>query len=179
MCRAIVEAFALDIAKRTLNEPHAPDGERLIGHDIEPGRVFHDDRVKVEAFDVPHGEWATVHGPHPTLGYRVTAEDRTIIISGDTSWHSEMPALYADVDVLVHEVFASSGLSSRPAEWQEYHHASHTSATELGAVSSQAQPGLVALTHQLLWDASAEDVLDEIGTVYDGPFEYGTDLLVV
>ena len=95
MCEAIVEAYSLDVAKRTLN------------------------------------------GPHPTLGYRVTTGDRIVVISGDTAWHDGMADAYAGADVLVHEVFSSRGLASRTAEWQAYHRAAHTSATDLGQVASR------------------------------------------
>ena len=163
----------------TLNEPHAEGGDQLIGQDIAPGVVFRDDRVTVEAFDVPHGEWAPVHGPHPTVGYRVTTPDRTVVISGDTAFHDGMVDVYQDCDVLVHEVFSSRGLDQRPPEWQAYHRAAHTSATDLGRVVKRVTPGVVVLTHQLLWSATPDDIVDEIGDVYDGAVHYGTDLFVV
>ena len=179
MCRAIRSAYALDIAKRTMNEPNAEGGDRIAGHDVSPGLVYRDERVTVEAFDVPHGLWAPVHGPHPTLGYRVTTPDRIVVISGDTTYHDGMVDLYSGADVLVHEVFSSRGLDGRPDDWQAYHRAAHTSATDLGRVADAAEPGLVVLTHQLLWDADASDVIEEIRQMYDGAVEYGTDLLVV
>ena len=179
MCRALVEAYALDIAKRTFNEPHAPGGHLMVGHDIVPGNVFQDDLVSVEAFDVPHGEWTAAHGPHPTLGFRITSDDRCVVISGDTTWHRAMPRLYADADILVHEVFSSRGLETHTKEWQSYHQNSHTAAAELGRVAADVRPGVLALTHQLLWSASPADMLDELKSEYDGAVVYGTDLTVL
>ena len=179
MCEAIMEAYSLDVAKRTLNEPHAPEGHRMIDHDVAPGLAYEDERVRVRAFDVPHGEWAPVHGPHPTLGYRVTTGDRIVVISGDTAWHEGMADAYAGADVLVHEVLSSRGLASRTAEWQAYHRTAHTSATDLGQVASVITPRTVVLTHQLLWGAEPDDIVEEITDVYAGNVIYGTDLLVV
>lgn len=179
MCRAIRSAYALDIAKRTLNEPHASGGERLFGLDVGPGPVYRDDRISVEAFDVSHGEWAPVHGDHPALGFRVSTADRTIIISGDTTWFPEMPQHYDGADTIVHEVYASRGLERRPDDWQAYHRAAHTSAADLGRVASAVQPELVVMTHQLLWDATPEDLMDEIAGTYEGRVHNGRDLDVV
>ncbi len=179
MCTHIVAAYTLDVAKRTLNEPHTEHGHKLEGHDIVPGLVYEDDRVKIEAFDVPHGVWATVHGPHPTLGYRITTADRSIVISGDTTYHEEMTNRYRAADVVVHEVYSSRGLAARPPPWQEYHRHAHTAAADLGRVASAAEPEMVVLTHQLLWDAQPQDIMDEITQTYDGPVTYGTDLLVI
>ena len=90
-----------------------------------------------------------------------------------------MPLLYADADILVHEVSSSRGLRIHTEEWQAYHQNSHTSTAELGRVASDVQPGVLALTHQLLWNASSADVLDELKGEYDGEVIYGTDLIVL
>jgi ribonuclease BN (tRNA processing enzyme) len=87
-----------------------------------------------------------------------------------------MAQTYDGVDILVHEVYSSQGLSSRPLEWQAYHSLSHTSATELGRVSGSARPGNVVMTHQLLWHANESEITDEIAAVYDGQVSYAHDL---
>lgn len=53
---------------------HASPGE------IEPGVVFAKDDFTIEAFSVPHGAVA------PAFGFRVTADDKTVVISGDTAY---------------------------------------------------------------------------------------------
>jgi ribonuclease BN (tRNA processing enzyme) len=81
--------------------------------------------------------------------------------------------------VLVHEVYAGAGLASRPPQWQGYHRRAHTSGGHLGVVAARAQPGVLVTTHELLWHASEDDVIDEIVAAYDGPLVYGRDLDVV
>ena len=110
------------------------------------------------------------------MGYRLTAEDKTVVISGDTGPFEGMPDKYKDVDVLVHEVYASKGLSPKSADWQAYHTLSHTSGTELGLEARKAQPGRLVLTHQLLWDAEEADISDEVAAVYGGLVSYAHDL---
>lgn len=180
MTRHLAAAYALDIAKRTLNEPHTEHGHELIGTDVAPGVVYADDLVEIEAFVVRHGDWdPQLHGPYPALGYRVTTPDRTVVISGDTGPFPEMTSTYAGCDVLVHEVFSTTGLASRPPQWRTYHERSHTSGTHLGRVAAEARPGVLVLTHQLLWHATEQDLVDEVTAAYDGPLVYGRDLDVV
>ncbi|MEA3501270.1 MAG: MBL fold metallo-hydrolase [Actinomycetota bacterium] len=180
MTRAIASAYALDVAKRSLNEPHTERGHEVIGTDVVPGIVYKDDLVEVEAFEVQHGDWDPVlHGPFPAMGYRVTTPDRIVVISGDTGAFPEMADVYAGCDVLVHEVYATAGLSSRPPEWQSYHSRSHTSGTHLGRVAAEANPGVLVLAHQLLWHATEDDLIDEVIATYAGPLVYGRDLTVI
>ncbi len=180
MTRAIAAAYALDVAKRSLNEPHSKRGHEIVGRDIVPGLAYTDDLVEIEAFAVQHGEWdPAVHGPYPALGYRVTTADRVVVFSGDTGPFDEMVDVYAGCDVLVHEVYATAGLASRPPQWRDYHARSHTSATHLGRVATAVEPEMLVLSHQLLWHANERDLVDELTAVYDGPFVYGRDLDVI
>ena len=127
MTRSLADAYALDVAKRTFNEPHTERGHEIIGRDIVPGIVYTDDLVEIEAFKVQHGEWdPTFHGPFPAIGFRITTPDRTVVISGDTGAFPDMASTYAGCDVLVHEVYSIPGLESRPLEWQSYHARSHS-----------------------------------------------------
>lgn len=179
MSRSVAAAFSLDVAKRTLNEPHTERGHEIVGQDVTPGIVYTDDLVEIEAFEVQHGDWAPLHGPFPAMGYRITAPDRTVVISGDTGPFPEMLPTYAGCDVLVHEVYSTSGLADRPPEWRSYHERSHTSGTHLGRVASEANPGVLVLAHQLLWHAAEDELLDEVTAAYEEPFVYGRDLAVI
>lgn len=179
MTRSIVDAYSLDVAKRRYDEPHTDRGHEMEGFDIAPGFAYRDDLVSVEAFAVEHGDWPDVCGPYPALGFRVRSADRTVVFSGDTGPYAEMEENYADCDVLVHEVYSSRGLESRPFEWRRYHTRSHTSGRDLGEIAGSVQPGTLVLTHQLLWHASEDDVVDEIRERYGGELLYGRDLDVV
>jgi len=180
MARAVATAYSSDVAKRTLNEPHTGRGHETNGRDVVPGIIYTDDLVEIEAFEVQHGEWDTaIHGPFPALGYRITTPDRIVVISGDTGPFPEMATRYSGCDVLVHEVYSSAGLSSRPREWQAYHAISHTSASHVGRVANDATPGVLVLNHQLLWHATKDDLIAEVAAACSGPLVYGRDLAVV
>jgi len=64
-----------------------PNPERL---------VFEDSNIKVFAFVVPHGP---IHG---AVGYRIIADDRSVVISGDTDVMDNYDFVNG-VDVLIHE----------------------------------------------------------------------------
>ena len=180
MTRAVAEAFSLDVAKRSLNEPHTVRGHELVGRDVIPGPIYVDDLVEIEAFAVQHGDWdPLLHGPFPAMGYRVTTPDRVVVISGDTGPFEAMVPTYAGCDVLVHEVYSSAGLVRRPPEWRSYHERSHTSGTHLGRIATEASPGVLVLSDQLLWHAAEDDLFDEVCASYKEPFVYGRDLTVI
>lgn len=63
----------------------------------EPGIVYKDDRVTVEAFPVSHGTLIS-------YGYKFVTADRTIVISGDTAPLDIVAEKAAGCDILLHEV---------------------------------------------------------------------------
>ena len=172
MTRHLVEAYADDLRIRERGgEPkHGYDPRRVDVHEIEPGVVYRDDKVTVTAFAVKHGAWPQA------FGYRFQTPDRTIVISGDTGPDSRIEDQCRRCDVLVHEVYSGAGFGKRPPEWQAYHSRYHTSARELGAIASRAQPGLLVLSHQLIWSSTEEALLDEVRSTYTGKVVSAHDL---
>jgi ribonuclease Z len=168
----LVAAYAEDIRIRSSGgEPsHKHDPRVVTVREINPGIVYRDERVIVTAFPVKHGAWADA------FGYRFQTVDRTIVISGDTGADSKIDEQCQRCDVLVHEVYAEAGLTSRPPAWQAYHTRYHTSARQLGAIASRAQPGVLVLYHQLTWTATDGELLREIGSVYGGRVVSAKDL---
>ena len=166
----LLAAYDADIRERIDGlEPANPRGWQVEVHEIAAGFVFEDDLVRVEALPANHGAW-------PAFSYRFTTPDRIVVISGDTAPHEQMPANYAGCDLLVHEVYSAAGFARRPADWQRYHAAVHTSTLELARVAVETRPGLLVLYHQLLWDETPDSLLAEIATIYDGPVVSGNDL---
>ena len=170
----VLKAWKEDIDVR-LNglEPAKPAGYEVVAHEIAPGIVFKDERVTVKAFDVRHGSWQHAYG------YRFDTPDRTVVISGDTIPTDTVVENCQGCDVLVHEVYASEGLAKRPPEWQRYHRAFHTSASDLAKLATRARPGLLVLYHQLTWTATDADLLAEVRAGYPGRVVSARDLDVV
>jgi ribonuclease BN (tRNA processing enzyme) len=172
MMEHLLAAYREDVRQRLEGpEPANATGWRARAEPIEPGVVYQDQRVTVEAFAVDHGSW-------PAFGYRFETPDRTIVISGDTAAPEKNLAAYRGCDVLIHEVQSSAGLARRSPAWRRYHAAYHTSAYELAEVASRARPGLLILYHQLFHGVSERALLEEVRQGYEGPVVAGQDLEV-
>lgn len=170
MVEHLLAAYAEDIRERCEGlEPSNFSGYQVEVHEYNAGVIYRDDQVEVTAFRVEHGSW-------PAFGLRFTSADRTIAFSGDTRPFPELAAHYQDCDVLVHEVYSATAFTQRPAEWQRYHQAVHTSTRELAALATQVQPGLLVLVHQLFWGNTEAQLLAEIRESYAGAVVSGRDL---
>jgi len=174
MTDRLEEAYRADIDMRLYGlEPQSTRNYRAIVHEIDRsgGSVYSDDRVTVDAIPVAHGSWPEA------FGYRFTTSDRTIVFSGDTTPTQAVADACHRCDVLVHEVYSAEKFKTRPAEWQTYHAAFHTSTTQLAALAAKAQPGVLVLYHQLFWGATDEDLIREIRAAgYGGAVVSGKDL---
>ncbi|MBD3369278.1 MBL fold metallo-hydrolase [Candidatus Fermentibacteria bacterium] len=153
-------------------EPTGEEGYRVAVEEIEPGRVYEDDNVRVDAFSVDHGSW-------PAFGFRFETDDGTVVVSGDTAPCESLVEAAAGCDLLVHEVYSFQGLKGRPPEWRKYHSSMHTSTVELADIASTCSPGLLAFYHQLFFDVSEKELLDEVRSRYDGEVVSGQDLQVL
>ncbi|MFC1660572.1 MBL fold metallo-hydrolase [Gemmatimonadota bacterium] len=173
MAGHLSDAYQADVGIRLDGlEPANSTGYRVEAVDIQPGIVFEDENVKVIAFSVAHGSWPQA------FGYRFETPDRTIVISGDTSPTQSVVENCGGCDILVHEVYSQAGFLKRDSVWQRYHAASHTSGPALGRIALEAEVKFLVLTHQLLWGASPEELVEEVRLHFPGPVAYGRDLEV-
>jgi len=172
MAAHLEAAWQDDIAVRLYGlEPQHTRNYRAIVHELKSGIIYSDARVTVQAIPVTHGSWPEA------FAYRFQTPDKRIVISGDTVASDAIAAACDGCDVLVHEVYSAEKFKTRPAEWQTYHKAFHTSTTELAAVATKAHPGLLVLYHQLFWGATDDDLLREIRAGgYGGRVVSGKDL---
>lgn len=171
MTDLILKAFAEDIAIRLKGlEPAKPRGYEVQTQDVKPGVIYKDANVTVKAFAVKHGSWKHAYG------YRFESADRVVVISGDCAPSESIIEACNGCDVLVHEVYSTMGFARRSPEWQRYHSNFHTSSKELAEIATKARPKLLVLYHQLLWGATKEQLLEEIGKGYSGKVVFGNDL---
>ncbi len=171
MTDLILKAFAEDIAIRLKGlEPALPRGYDVRTQDVKPGVIYKDANVTVKAFAVKHGSWKHAYG------FRFEAADRVVVISGDCAPSESVIEACNGCDVLVHEVYSTTGFARRPPEWQRYHSNFHTSSKELAEIATKAKPKLLVLYHQLLWGATKEQLLEEIAKGYSGKVVFGNDL---
>jgi ribonuclease BN (tRNA processing enzyme) len=126
----------------------------------------------VKAFRVPHGSWKHAYG------YRFETRDRTIVISGDTTFTRDMLEQARGADLLIHEVYCEAGFATRSEKWKKYHASFHTASRDLARLAAEAKPKLLVLYHILLWGHSEGQLLKEIQEIYKGPVALGKDLQV-
>jgi ribonuclease BN (tRNA processing enzyme) len=172
----IVEAFERDIYTRVYGmEPTNDIAWRVEPTEFENSYTYRDDNVTIEAFRVCHGDWDYA------VGYKVTTPDKTIVISGDTTYCPIIEEKAQGVDILIHEVYSEKSLmKDQTPEWQTYHKAFHTSAEDLAKIANKAKPKLLVLYHQITWgNTPREDALNELKGFYKGKIHDGRDLDVI
>ena len=75
----ILAAYRSDIRERLDGlEPINRTGYQVKAYEVEPGLVYMDENVAVEAFLVKHSSWTA-------FGYKFQTPDRSIVVSGDTA----------------------------------------------------------------------------------------------
>lgn len=147
---------------------------------MDPIPVMENDDVRVSAI--------LVHHPpvFPAFAYRFDTADGSIVVSGDTTPSANLVALARGADILVHEVYAESGVGGRddpptPESVRRQRHllASHTPLSQVGAVAAQAGVPRLVLTHFIPGDDALPDEhwVDGVGADFDGEVIAGRDLL--
>ena len=171
MVKHLTYAYEKDINVRRKGLERANDvGWRSIVKEIGSGLVIDNDKVRISAFNVKHTSWDAA------FGYRFETKDGVIVISGDCSPTPDLIEQYSDVDILVHEVYSTTGYKGHSEKWKAYHSSAHTSSEQLAGIASEARPGKLVLYHTLLWGASRHDLEKEISEIYDGEIIFGNDL---
>ena len=154
-------------------QPGSPRGFAVEARDVKPGEVYRDSGMRVVAFAVEHGTWKYAYG------YRFEAPDKTIVISGDTTYSKSLIQAAKGCDILVHEVYSEKGLSQRTPDWQRYHSAFHTSSPDVGRVAAEVHPKKLVLYHLLPMGEKPDEVLEEVRRHFSGTIVYGSDLDVI
>lgn len=185
MADHLTEAYKIDLDQRINGlEKANPLGCQTNVTEISSGVIFNDG-ILVEAIPVRHGDFEA-------YAYKITTEDKVIVISGDTAPCETLIEASKGCDILVHEVYYTEGLKTRSPQWQLYHSSVHTSAVELGSIANEIIPKTLVLYHQLFMQ---EDILDEdmeennimykdkilkeINLQYNGNVVYGEDLMII
>jgi ribonuclease BN (tRNA processing enzyme) len=185
--RRATEAFweyvRFDVETR-IGDEGRPDPRRLlVVHEFaEPGLVMENDDVKVTAA-------AVIHPPiKRAYAYRFDAQDRSIVMSGDTTYAAGLVALAKGADVLVHEVLYLPGLDRllsrvpNAATLRKHIIESHTAAEDVARVAAQAQVKTLVLSHLVPGDDPA--ITDEMWSEavrkhFKGRIIVGKDLMEI
>jgi ribonuclease BN (tRNA processing enzyme) len=146
MTARLLDAYRYDLELRMADEGRASLGPLVRPHEVTSnGEVFKDDRVRVTAA-------LNNHPPiRHSFAFRIDAPDRSIVISGDTTYSENVVTLARGADVLVHETL-SRAFWERPGAPQppsvvKHILASHTDAVDVGRVAAEAGVKTLVLSH--------------------------------
>ena len=132
------------------------DPKLVDAHVIKAGVVYQADSIHIEAFLVEHGDLK------PSFGYKVVTPDKTIVISGDTTFSKTLIDKAKGADVLVHEVMSEKGVQQLSDVWQKYHRAYHTTTTQVAEIAKQTRPKLLVLYHLFFAGVDEDSLLNEV-----------------
>jgi ribonuclease BN (tRNA processing enzyme) len=176
----VLAAWQADIEERISTETWQPPGYRntykVNVHEISSGVIYKDANVTVTAFP-------TKHAFPETYGYRFDTADRSIVISGDTTYSQATIDACHSCDVLIHEANTLEWLAKRP-DFQPYGAKYHTNTTQLAELASKAKPRLLIIYHASIvlrpglrpQASSPEELLKEVLSGYNGEVVVARDL---
>lgn len=137
-----------DVDTRIVDEGRQDLRKLVTVHEInKAGVLLVNDDVRVSACLVRHPPI-----PH-SYAYRFDAQDRSIVISGDTAYAPELAEFAKDADVLVHEVMYLPGIEAlvrrlpNAKRLREHLLASHTLPEDVGKIAAQARVKTLVLSH--------------------------------
>ena len=167
------QAYASDISYREKNVNLDTDLARIKSNEINEGIVYQENGVTVRAFLVEHAP------VEPAFGYRVEFGDRSVVISGDTTYSENLIEHSQKADLLIHEITAAeSSLLKRNKRLSKIV-AYHTTPSQMSDILNKTKPRLTVLNHILLFGVSENNVIEEIKSDYTGDVVMGYDLMKI
>ena len=180
LVQAAVQYFSIRAAIRIADGGRTiPISKLFFGHDVGPGVIFQDDKIKVTAIENTHFSFhkGAKAGAFKAYSYRFDTPARSVVFTGDTGPFDGLTQLSKGADLLVSEansieermrdLMVSGQWQKMTAEEQERikHEMSegHLSTSDVGKMAEAAGVKTVVLTH-LTWKANddyrswAEDV---------------------
>lgn len=167
------QAFAYDVAVRNQHSGLDESSAQVVAVEIEPesGVAYSKNGVSVSAFLVDHGS------VEPAFGYKIDFGNRSVVISGDTTYSENLIEHARGVDLLVHEVFAAHPdvleKNARLREVERY----HTNPAQLLRILHETQPRLTVLTHVILVGVKQAALVRHLQDGYPGEVHVGQDLM--
>ncbi len=185
--KAMTEAYwqlnRFDIETRIADEGRIDLRKLVTAHEFSAtGPVMQNADVKVTAARVRHPPIEHAYA------YRFDCADRSIVISGDTTYSPELAALAKGADVLVSEVMHLAGLERllkivpNAATLREHLLASHIVTEDLGKLAAEAGVKTLVLSHLVPGDdPSITDAMwtEGVRKYYGGTLIVGRDLMEI
>jgi ribonuclease Z len=177
MMDGLVKAYDWDIKARIADQDLKPANIRVEVSEFKPGVIYDQGGVKVTAIEVDHGELLK-----PAFGFRVDYDGRSVTISGDTRFSTNLIDKAMGTDLLIHQVAAvREALLASPVFKVILSH--HTRPDEAGTLFTAVKPKLAVYYHFVLLGTPAipavteKDVVEMTRKTYSGPLLIGEDLM--
>jgi|SRR5580765_2115183 len=172
-----------DIQTRMADEGYSDPSSMIAVHEFDqPGAVMRNDEVKVTSCRVRHPPITQ------SYAYRFDAQDRSVVISGDTAYAPELAAFAKGADVLVHEAMYLPGIerllkqAPNAVRLREHLLASHTSTEDVGKIAAQAGVNTLVLSHLVPGDDPSitdEQWAADVRKNFKGRIIVGKDLMEI
>lgn len=182
MTSSFFNSMQLDIDVRIKDEGRPDIRKFVFPHIIHNKIVLKNDDVTVTAVKVQHPQVANAYA------YRFDTSDRSVVISGDTTYCPELAELAKDADVLIHEAMYLPGLDKllarvpNAARFKEHLLASHTTTEDVGRIAAKADVKKLVLYHFVPGDdPSITDAMWKEGVQknFSGEIIVGKDLMEI
>jgi ribonuclease BN (tRNA processing enzyme) len=181
MTRDFLSYMEFDIDIRIEDEGRPDPRKLILAHDFtKPGVVMENDDVRVSAVLVRHPLVKQAYA------YRFDAKDRSVVISGDTTYAPELAEFAKGADILVHEVMYLPGVEAlvrrlpNATRLREHLLASHTLPEDVGKIAAQAKVKTLVLSHFVPGDDPSitdEDWTQGVRKHFSGRIIVGKDLM--
>lgn len=140
--------------------------------EVSDGIVSDDGAVRIIAAP-------TDHSPvHPTIGYRIEADGRSLVIAGDTVPCEGLDRLCAGADVYVQTVIRRALVEAIPSQRLQDILDYHSSIEDAAATASRGGVGTLVMTHLVPapWPGTEHEWLNEAAAGFDGQVVLAEDL---
>lgn len=166
-------AYAADISYRVANVGHDDEKAKIESVEITPNTIYEKEDVKISAFLVEHSP------VKPAYGYRIEFGNRTVVISGDTTYSENLIKNTQQADLLIHEITAASPSLLKRNKRLSSVVAYHTNPEQMADTLNKTKPKMTVLNHVLLFGVPESQVIDEIKQQYSGDVVMGYDLMKI
>ena len=184
--RAIVNAlfehvYARDIAFTLCTDANTIDIRNLVHTvDVAPGLVYETGECKVLTQYVEHGNMLGLSREDwPCLGYRIEAEGKSVVISGDTVACAGLDWLAWNTDCLIQCCYLAEAELTNVENARLAQHII-ASARQAGEIAMRNQVHRLVLTHiRPKPEAMMHALVEDVRVIYGGPVIVGEDLMVI
>jgi ribonuclease Z len=138
---ATLKAMEPDIGYRLAHHKDLQAGPEVITEEVEEGLVFENEQVKILASP-------TNHRPvHPSLGFRVEAEGKSVVIAGDTIPCEGLDSLCREAHVLIQTVIRRSLVEAVPSQRFQDILDYHSTTDDAGRTAARGRVKTLVLNH--------------------------------